>query len=124
MLTDVDAKAEKYAKHFHCEICNYSCSKQSDYKKHLLTLKHQNVDKILTNVDKNAENCAENKKYACKCGKQYTFRQGLSVHKKTCEIIKKKSSKDQLVEYLIKENAYLKTLVHEISEKIPPSQVS
>jgi len=46
------------------------------------------------------------------------------VHKKTCEIIKKKSSKDQLVEYLIKENAYLKTLVHEISEKIPPSQVS
>ena len=124
MLTDVDTKAEKYAKKFHCEICDYSCSKQCDYKKHLLTLKHKNVDKLLTNVDKNAENYAENKKCVCECGKEYTFRQGLSVHKKTCEIIKKKTNKDQLVEYLIKENAYLKTLVHEISEKMPLSQVS
>lgn len=119
MLTNSDISTEKNAQKYHCEICDYSCSKQCDYKKHLLTLKHKNVDKILTNLDKNAENCAENKKYACECGKQYAFRQGLSVHKKKCETVKKCSSKVQLVEYLIKENAYLKTLVHEISEKIP-----
>ena len=28
------------AKNFHCEKCDYNCSKQCDYKKHLLTLKH------------------------------------------------------------------------------------
>ena len=47
----------KLAKKFYCECCDYRCSKQSDYNRHVLTLKHTNTDKILPNTaKKNAEN--------------------------------------------------------------------
>ena len=35
-------KTPKNAQIFICEICNFKCSKQSDYDRHILTLKHKN----------------------------------------------------------------------------------
>ena len=46
-------------------------SKESEYKRHLATRKHQNNDK-------NA------KKNACVCGRAFMHRQGLHVHRKKC----------------------------------------
>ncbi len=62
---------EKTPTLFVCKSCDYSSSKESEYKRHLLTRKHQNNDK-------NA------KKNTCVCGKAFMHRQGLHVHRKKC----------------------------------------
>ena len=46
-MTDI-----KNAEKFMCEKCDFVCSKKSNFDKHLLTLKHQNTDNILTVSDK------------------------------------------------------------------------
>ena len=83
-MTDILAK--KNAKKFHCENCNFICSKKSNYDKHLLTPKHQNTDKILTNTDaENAENAVVTNIFICECGNNYKHRQSLFNHKKKCQ---------------------------------------
>jgi hypothetical protein len=86
MLTNVDNLATKLAKTRRCESCDYVCSKKSDMDKHILTLKHQNVDKMLTNVDIPATNLAVPlmETFICECGKKYKHRQSLSIHRKKC----------------------------------------
>ena len=70
----------KLAKIFNCECCYYKCSKESDYKKHLSTMKHINTYNDLQNI---AEKTA--KVYLCNiCNKEYIFRQSLYNHKKKC----------------------------------------
>ena len=64
----------------HCEKCNFKCSKKGDFKRHLLTRKHINVDQILTDVDQ----ITSKKHHVCLCGKEYTHKQSLSLHKKKC----------------------------------------
>ena len=81
-------KMPKNAEEYYCENCNFSCSKLSNYNKHLSTRKH----KMLTNVDilpkKNATS-----KFICEfCNKEYKHRQSLSVHRKKCTIIPNKSN--------------------------------
>ena len=61
---------------FYCEKCDYTCSRKSDYNKHIATAKHINsYGQLPTTL----------KKYACSCGKEYKHRQGLYLHKKTCK---------------------------------------
>ena len=71
-------------KKFYCEVCDYKCSKLSDYTKHLLTSKHKNSYNLSQNSDVFSPALA--KKYICDCGKEYKYRQGLFTHRKTCEI--------------------------------------
>ena len=74
-----DAKNAKKCPKFMCEQCDFICSKQSNYDKHLSTGKHE----TLTNTDsKNAEKCHI---YTCSCGKSYKYRQSLYSHKKKCK---------------------------------------
>jgi hypothetical protein len=126
-----DQKSPKIAKKFICKKCDYKCSKQYDYDKHILTLKHLKDD---------AEDILEDIKvavqYFCECGREYKHRQGLWKHKKTCQLNMNKescdsfdnkktdksdqsdqSNKDNLIEYLIKENAEFKTLIMELVKK-------
>jgi hypothetical protein len=71
----------KNAEIFGCEICNFKCSKKSNYNKHLLTAKHKKFTKF---TEKNAE---LNNKYICDiCDKHYTSRMGLWKHKQKCII--------------------------------------
>lgn len=72
----VQEKSPKISYKFSCNLCDYNCCKESEYNKHLMTRKHQNNATIGT---KNIHI-----EYKCKCGKLYKFRQGLSLHKKTC----------------------------------------
>jgi len=86
MLTHTDKKALKSAKKFNCELCDFSCSKQYEWNRHILTLKHQNTDKMLTNTDALAPKSAtDDNTYICHCGKQYKHRQSLFIHKKKCQ---------------------------------------
>lgn len=71
----------KNAKIFYCECCDFKCSKQSNYNKHLLTRKH----KILTNPNKKMpdDNMVL---YSCICGKKYKHHSSLCSHKKICDL--------------------------------------
>ena len=73
----------KNAEFFECKICNFKCSKKSNYHKHLLTAKHKKFTEFTEKfTEKNAEmNC----KYVCDiCDKHYTSRMGLWKHKQKC----------------------------------------
>uniref|UniRef100_A0A6C0IFV4 C2H2-type domain-containing protein n=1 Tax=viral metagenome TaxID=1070528 RepID=A0A6C0IFV4_9ZZZZ len=113
----------KNAEIFVCDICDFKCSKKSNYDKHLLTLKHKNVDKMLTNVDKfnaeNAENALPLNGHICECGKEYKHRQSLFIHKKKCPFLKNTDpdKNEDLINYLIKENQEFKSLILEIVKK-------
>ena len=104
------------ANKFSCERCDFQCSKESNYNRHLMTLKH----KIRTNTNKKVPKNAE--QYNCNCGKKYKHASSLWNHKKNCE---KKGSHDEqqtqiipstdnenLVNYLI-ENMEMKKMIME-----------
>ena len=72
----------KNAKTYECIKCNFICSKESNYNKHLLTAKHKNR----TNIEqKNAKQCQT--KFTCDCGKEYTARNSLWYHKQRCTYV-------------------------------------
>ena len=122
MLTNL---MPKNAAFFTCSICDFKCSKKSNYTKHLLTLKH----KMLTNVDtENAEKTSH--LFQCDCGKEYKHRQSLSVHKKTCqkkpeekiEILENSHNLDKdIIKLLIKDNSELKSMMLEVVKSIQPN---
>ena len=99
------------SKNFMCQTCDFKCSKRGDWNRHILSSKHKNVDKMLTNVDAD-----DIKPYKCECGKIYKHRQSLYVHKQTCvtkdEINKELHDKD-LIDYLLKENSEFKEMLLE-----------
>jgi hypothetical protein len=118
-----DKKMPKNATIFICDICDFKCSKKSNYDKHLLTLKHLNADKMLTNADifnaENAENALPLNGHICECGKEYKHRQSLFIHKKKCPFLKNTDpdKNEDLINYLIKENQEFKSLILEIVKK-------
>ena len=71
-------KSPKSPKKFICEKCDYKCFKQSEWDKHILTLKHLKDD---VELQKNLQNL---QKFTCVCGNTYKYRQGLWNHKKKC----------------------------------------
>ena len=87
---------------FHCENCNYSTSRKSQYDRHLQTNKH----KILQNPTlKSSE-----PKWCCPCGKKYKHSSTLYAHKKKCVYVPKLNnaseqsqiSNQQVIETLLK----------------------
>jgi len=119
MFQNVDSSGQKSPKDFNCEYCDFKCCKTRDWKRHILTLKHQNVDKMLTNVDIFAPKSPTPKINFCECGKSYSHRQSLNIHRKKCEFYKKyKNDKDELVEYLMKENSEFKEMLVEQNKMI------
>jgi len=72
-------KNAKKTPHFVCKICDFICSKQSDYERHLLTMKH----KMVINGTNKTPNKGE-QIFSCICGSSYKYRPGLARHKRTC----------------------------------------
>ena len=73
---------------FVCKKCDFKCSKESNYKKHIETMKHKRVtesNKKMPNIEEQVFNCI--------CGNIYKYRPGLAKHKRTCVAIKKHESK-------------------------------
>ena len=129
---------EKYPKisyKFFCETCNYKCSKQSEYTKHLSTVKHAN-QQMSTNVNNKNPKC--NNLYMCNCGKAYKERTGLWKHKKKCfqqnniiiddNILNNQEYSnsqelntqhiEKMVKYLMEENTEFKHLLMEQNKQI------
>jgi hypothetical protein len=69
---------------FVCETCDFKCSKKSNFKIHLETIKHKRV----TESNKKMP-IKEEKTFSCVCGNNYKYRPGLAKHKKTCNKVNK-----------------------------------
>ena len=108
-------KTLKNAEKFICEECNFKCSKQSDYNRHLSTRKHKMVVNG-SNVQKVA------KKYECVCGKVYKHDSGYYRHKKKCnfqqENTPKEYDKDKVINILIKKNDEMKEERNEMKDLV------
>ena len=122
----------KNADFFVCENCDFKCCKESDYNRHLSTLKH----KKFTLVYKKTPNT----EYAlkCECLKTYSTRMGLWKHKQKCDIAnaKKENSmdidadletelkematkdKDGLIMKLLKDNEEIRQILKEVLPKL------
>ena len=82
-----DIFAPKNANNFHCNCCDFKCSKNCDWVRHISTRKHKNNDKPTINDDKITQKNADN--FQCICGRVYKHRQGLWNHKKRCQKLQK-----------------------------------
>ena len=72
-------KSPKSSKKFICEICEYKCSKKSDFEKHLLTSKHFKL------INVNEQLIQKSHILKCSiCHKEYKSNVGLWKHKKKC----------------------------------------
>lgn len=114
--------SQKFSEEFKCIKCDYITSRKSDFKKHICSDKH----KMLTNVYKNSQKFSDKKIHECLCGKKYSCRQSLFVHKKKCSVINNidkendvsSSITPELVIELIKDNKDLKEIIIEQSKTI------
>jgi hypothetical protein len=96
-------KTSKTSINFCCEKCDFECSKKGDYNRHLMTRKHKNVDNILTNVDNNTSK----KHHTCLCGKEYQYRQSLSIHRKKCNKVVEPIQTTETVTHSLNDNIEL-----------------
>ena len=75
----------KTPKLFVCEVCDFECSKTSDFDRHMLTRKHKNRTKL--NIFEQ-ENAKKPPSHICNgCNKEYKARNSLWYHKKTCDML-------------------------------------
>ena len=111
-------KNPKTQKVYCCEMCNFNTSHKNDYSKHLTTAKHKNM--CLGNkmdIPGNQKTQKNPVLFICSnCNKNYNTNSGLWKHKKGCNTNEDKQ-KDDLINYLIKENQEFKHLILEIVKK-------
>lgn len=82
----------KSSYNFVCECCDFKCSRQSHYDRHLSTRKHINAYNGYKIDDISIKKVP--KSTTCVCGKSYNHRQGLSRHKKKCSFVQKDTEED------------------------------
>ena len=120
-----DKRRVKNAHKYLCEKCDFYCSKKSDWERHEMTLKHKMVTEWLQNGDILAPKNAT--QFICICGKKYNYRQGLSRHKKQCDITEKEETAEhqetgelqemkEFMKYLMKENTEMKSMMVKVIE--------
>ena len=102
---------------FYCENCDYATCKKSNYNNHLRSAKHKK------SMFSNEFKPILSSKFTChQCNKDYKDYSGLWRHKKKCnkENNEKKEEKDvnQLVTYLMQENAEFKQLLIDQNKQI------
>jgi hypothetical protein len=113
MMTNDDKKTPKKPQKYLCQKCDFNTSNKKDYIRHISTPKHQNDDKMMTNDDKKPQktpNCDGHNFFICECGKQYKYRQGLSVHKKKCELNKINKNDGENIQSLTEKDLILTLL--------------
>jgi hypothetical protein len=115
----------KNADFFHCEYCDFKCSKQSNYSTHLLTAKHLKRYNMIQNDTKKMPKNATSQ-YMCDCGRIFSYHSGLWRHKKKCKENKENEELEKLVSehngptdkelmmMLIKDNSEMKKMMMEV----------
>jgi len=116
---------QKSAKFFHCKKCDYVTSRKSNFEEHKLSAKHEKKlygNNLETFGNKNQQKSAKNI-FSCEnCNKEFKSRSGLWKHNKICDCENKKTisimdKKDELIDYLMKENKEIKELILELTKK-------
>jgi hypothetical protein len=131
---------------YYCSKCDYSTSKKFNYTKHMTTAKHLSSHNGNQKVAKMGQKVAKVANFVCdNCGLQFVTNSGLWKHSQKCnELFKIESDleskleskletkieleietkiknnlleKDNLIEYLIKENQEFKGLIMELVKK-------
>ena len=72
---------------FFCELCDFKCSRKTEYSRHIETMKH----KRLHETTKKTPNI-ELKVFNCICGNKYNHHTSLAKHKRKCTAVKSSSS--------------------------------
>jgi len=118
----ITKKTPKNADNFYCEQCNFKCSKLSDWRRHIITAKHEKITNGNNNYAENAQT------YICEyCDKEFKYRSGLSRHKPKCnklteptqetsDILPEVPSMNMVME-LLKQNQELQKQLIELSQK-------
>ena len=124
MLTNGDKKVAINRKIYICKNCDYNTCNKYDYNKHNATDKH----KKMTNVDINVDNIVAEvaTSYICNCGKEYKYRQSLSMHKKKCQqsfaqLVKNADANlnaNDLIMALLNDNKEMKKIIMELIPKV------
>lgn len=85
---------KKNAQNFYCSICDFKCSKESNYLKHLSTRKHLSVSLGDKKMPKKCQNInIQTQIFYCeRCSKQYKSRNGLWKHNKICNLTNSNSN--------------------------------
>ena len=76
-----------------CEICDFNCSKNSEWIRHINTKKHMYGNH--GNMKETAE-LTKNATRECGCGKTYTSLSGFWKHKKICNVLLVKNNNSKL----------------------------
>jgi hypothetical protein len=85
-------KNAKNANSYECKLCDFICSKRSNWNIHLTTRKH-NIRTTLNEIEPNhAKKCPN--LFTCDCGKGYPARNSLWYHKKKCSFVQKDTEED------------------------------
>jgi len=115
-------KGKKGQFDFYCEKCDFNCSKKYSWTRHLLTPKHtQETNGIILETQKGEK--GQNMNFCCEnCNKEFKTRSGLWKHSKICicednKIENSVDKKDELIDYLMKENKEIKELILELAKK-------
>ena len=124
MLINANAEKEKMPKVFACLICDFKCSKKSNYNMHLLTLKHQNANNANKKEAKNAT------PYMCDiCNTVFKHVSSLSRHKRKHHVIIENDDDDikmltNLVLEVVKQNNELTNKIVDLSQQINTTTVT
>ena len=118
-------KGKKVPKIYLCELCDYKCCKKYDWERHLSTSKHMF---LLNGNNLATEKGQKGQIFICSiCCKEYSDRSGLWKHKNKCSVNTvvsvtnqsgNEEEKQQLIEYLLKENSEFKQLMLEQNKNI------
>jgi len=84
---------------FLCKKCAFECSNKKDWKRHIMSLKHQKDYQDYKVILGNTPDHKCIKTFDCVCGRQYKYKQGIYKHRKKCPFIDqlKDTSNNQMI---------------------------
>ena len=98
--------SSKVVKQYKCDSCDYTCSRSSDWSKHLLTRKHSN---------RTNRTDLSQKSLACKkCSKEYSARNSLWYHESKCNY--QEPDNNSIIHKLLADNQELRNFIIEQSK--------
>ena len=108
---DILINTPKSAKNFNCENCLFTCSKLSDWDRHISTSKH--INRInLTVIE---QEYAQPDKFICKiCYKSYKARNSLWYHEQKCKPIEESLENEIILDETIDDETILDASSNEI----------
>jgi hypothetical protein len=114
--------AENLVEMYKCTLCDFECSKKSNYDKHLRTLKHLRHQNGSKKMPKNAEIGP----WSCNCGRSYKYESGYYRHMKVCQVLPVEEKMEESVEVdykslflnMIHENKELRSQITELIPKV------